>query len=94
MADARAGLSVQLEAFAGNTMEYLRRERDLLIDGVGVPDIATEIDGRHVLIVVRGYHYKEDLADAAALHPGVPAGADRRRRRRGRAARGRATRPI
>ena len=39
MADARAGLAVQLEAFAANTMEYLRRERELLLDGVGVPDI-------------------------------------------------------
>jgi uncharacterized membrane-anchored protein len=61
MNEARAGLAVQLEAFAANTMEYLRRERDLLLDGVGVPDITTEIDGRHALIVVRGYHYKEDL---------------------------------
>ncbi|GAA2728207.1 putative cytokinetic ring protein SteA [Cellulomonas aerilata] len=60
--DARAGLSVQLESFAANTMDYLRRERDLLLDGVGVPDITTVIDGRQVLIVVRGYHYKEDLA--------------------------------
>jgi uncharacterized membrane-anchored protein len=60
--DARAGLSVQLESFAANTMDYLRRERDLLLDGVGVPDITTTIDGRQVLIVVRGYHYKEDLA--------------------------------
>jgi uncharacterized membrane-anchored protein len=61
MNEARAGLAVQLEAFAANTMEYLRRERDLLLDGVGVPDIRTDIDGRHALIVVRGYHYKEDL---------------------------------
>jgi uncharacterized membrane-anchored protein len=61
MVEARAGLAVQLEAFAANTMEYLRRERDLLLDGVGVPDITTTIDGRHALIVVRGYHYKEDL---------------------------------
>ncbi len=60
--EARAGLSVQLESFAANTMDYLRRERDLLLDGVGVPDITTTIDGRQVLIVVRGYHYKEDLA--------------------------------
>ena len=58
---ARAGLSDQLEAFAANTMDYLRKERELLFDGVGVPDIRTELDGRHVLIVVRGYHYKEDL---------------------------------
>ncbi len=61
MDEARAGLSTQLEAFAANTMDYLRRERDLLLDGVGVPNITTPLDGRQVLIVVRGYHYKEDL---------------------------------
>ena len=61
MSRAREGLSDQLEAFAENTMDYLRRERELLFDGVGVPDITTDLDGRHVLIVVRGYHYKEDL---------------------------------
>jgi uncharacterized membrane-anchored protein len=61
MAEARAGLAVQLEAFASNTMEYLRRERELLLDGVGVPDISTRIEGRHALVVVRGYHYREDL---------------------------------
>jgi uncharacterized membrane-anchored protein len=83
MAEAKAGLSVQLEAFAANTMEYMKRERALLLDGVGVPDVATAIDGRHVLVVVRGYDYKEDLA---ALRPyirdyrpvliGVDGGAD------------------
>jgi uncharacterized membrane-anchored protein len=62
MDDARAGLAIQLEAFAANTMEFLRKERDLLLDGVGVPEIRTRIDGRHALIVVRGYHYREDLA--------------------------------
>ncbi|PRY19574.1 putative cytokinetic ring protein SteA [Pseudosporangium ferrugineum] len=61
MADAREGLSVQLEAFAANTMDYLKQERDLLLDGVGVPDVETRIGGRHVLIVVRGYDYKADL---------------------------------
>lgn len=59
--EAREGLSVQLESFAANTMDYLRQERDLLLDGVGVPAIKTKIEGRQVLIVVRGYHYKEDL---------------------------------
>jgi uncharacterized membrane-anchored protein len=61
-AAAREGLSAEIERFAENTMTYLRRERDLLLDGVGVPDISTPIEGRHVLIVVRGYHYREDLA--------------------------------
>ena len=83
MDEARAGLSTQLEAFTANTMEYLRRERDLLLDGVGVPEIHTPIDGRHVLIVVRGYDYRDDLS---ALRPyireyrpvliGVDGGAD------------------
>ncbi|MBF8192667.1 hypothetical protein ITP53_44710 [Nonomuraea sp. K274] len=62
MAEARAGLAVQIEAFAVNTMEYVRGEGRLLIDGVGVPEIRTRMEGRHVLIVVRGYHYKEDIA--------------------------------
>ena len=60
--DAKAGLSAQLEAFAANTMEYMKRERTLLLDGVGVPEIRTRLDGRHVLVVVRGYDYKADLA--------------------------------
>jgi uncharacterized membrane-anchored protein len=61
MASAREGLSVQLEAFAANTMEYLKQERDLLLDGVGVPEVEIPIAGRHCLIVVRGYDYKADL---------------------------------
>jgi uncharacterized membrane-anchored protein len=61
MHDARAGLAVQIESFATNTMEFIRKERELLLDGIGVPPIRTQIDGRHCLIVVRGYHYLEDL---------------------------------
>ena len=61
MADARTGLSSQLEAFTANTMEYLRRERALLLDGVGVPEISTKLEKRHALIVVRGYDYRADL---------------------------------
>ena len=62
MVQARGAMAEQIESFAMNTLEYLRAERDLLIDGVGVPDIRTTIDGRHALIVVRGHHYREDLA--------------------------------
>jgi len=82
---AREGLADQIEAFAANTMEYLRVEKELLLEGVGVPDVATAIDSRHVLIVVRGYDYRSDLA---ALRPyiseykpllmGVDGGADAR----------------
>ena len=61
MHEARAGLSAQIEAFATNTMEFIHKERDLLLDGIGVPPIRTQIEGRHCLIVVRGYHYREDI---------------------------------
>lgn len=60
--EAKAGLSTQLEAFVANTMEYVKREQDLLIDGVGVPNVVTKFEGRHALVVVRGYHYREDIA--------------------------------
>ncbi len=59
---AKAGLSAQLESFVANTMEYVKREQELLTDGVGVPDVRTSFEGRHALIVVRGYHYREDIA--------------------------------
>ena len=62
MAEARLGLATQLEDFAANTMEYMLKERDLLLDGVGVPPLRTRLAGRHALIVVRGYDYKQDLA--------------------------------
>lgn len=62
MTAARAGLAAQLEAFAANTMEYLRRERNYLLDAVTVPELRTKLAGRHALIVVRGYDYAEDLA--------------------------------
>ncbi|WP_139738231.1 putative cytokinetic ring protein SteA [Actinomyces wuliandei] len=83
LAAARKGLSVQLEAFAANTIEYMRGEWDLLLNGVGMPEVSTQMGGRHVLVVVRGYSYKEDLR---ALRPyireyrpviiGVDGGAD------------------
>ncbi len=62
MAEAKTGLSTQLEAFAANTIEYMKRERALLLDGVGVPEVRTNLAGRHVVVVVRGYDYKADLA--------------------------------
>ncbi|HVE28136.1 MAG TPA: putative cytokinetic ring protein SteA [Sporichthya sp.] len=62
MEKAREGLSDQLRAFAANTMEYLEREHSLLLDGVGIPDLETDLEGRHALIVVRGHHYREDIA--------------------------------
>jgi uncharacterized membrane-anchored protein len=61
MVEAKSGLSAQLEAFAVNTSEYMGRERELLLEGVGMPAVHTAFRGRHVLVVVRGYDYAADL---------------------------------
>jgi len=80
---AREGLSDQIEAFTENTMRYLREEKELLLEGIGVPEIRTAVEGRHVLIVVRGYDYRSDLdalrpyiSEYKPLLMGVDGGAD------------------
>lgn len=61
MEKAKDGLGEQLDKFARNTLEYLEREKGLLTDPTNVPPTRTELHGRHVLVVVRGYDYKPDL---------------------------------
>jgi uncharacterized membrane-anchored protein len=61
LTSARTHLGEELEAFARNTVEYLVRERELFLEGAGVPATRTKIEGRHALVVVRGYDYKQDL---------------------------------
>ena len=83
MADARSGLTHQLEAFAANTMEFMQRERALLLDGVGVPDVEVPLHGRQVLVVVPGPGHLEELQrlrgyirEYRPVLVGVGAGAD------------------
>jgi uncharacterized membrane-anchored protein len=59
---AKQSLGDELERFAENTLEYLRRERHLVLDPMPMPDLDVDIKGRHVLLVVRGAEYREDLA--------------------------------
>ncbi len=83
MQDAKTGLVAHLEAFAGNTIEFIRSESPLLIDGIGIPDIDVDVYRRHVLVVADGPGAEDDLK---ALKPfikeyqpvliGVETGAD------------------
>jgi uncharacterized membrane-anchored protein len=64
---ARQSIGDELERFAENTLEYLRRERHLLTDSPTLPDLNVDLAGRHVLIVVRGgTDAKADLATLGA----------------------------
>jgi uncharacterized membrane-anchored protein len=60
--EARRHLGSELERFAENTLEWLRKESHLLTDVPQVPDVGVEFKDRHALIVVRGLDYREDLA--------------------------------
>ncbi len=61
MHDAKTGLVAHLEAFAGNTIEFIRSESPLLIDGIGIPDIDVDVYRRHVVVVTDGPGAVEDL---------------------------------
>ena len=81
--DTKQRIGSEIERFAENTIEYMRDERALVLEAARLPDVRTDFHGRHVLIVVRGYHYKEDLAALRAyirevrpLLIGVDGGAD------------------
>ncbi len=61
MAAAKEGLANQLEAFSANTIEFMRQDRALLLDGVGVPEVRVRLAGRQVLVVADGSDHVEDL---------------------------------
>jgi uncharacterized membrane-anchored protein len=62
---ARQSIGDELERFAENTLQYLRRERHLLTDSPALPDLDVDLSGRHVLVVVRGG--TDARADLSAL---------------------------
>lgn len=59
---AKAEIGHELQRFAENTLEYMRAEQFLLFDSPQVPELGVTIRDRHVLIVVRGDQFKEDLS--------------------------------
>lgn len=82
---ARANIGPELERFAQNTVVYMRQEIALLTGTLDVPPTRVPLEGRHVLIVVRGIDYKEDLRllrqsgylnDVRPVLVGVDGGAD------------------
>ena len=61
MDEARAGIGTELQRFAENTLEYVKREADLVFAPVVLPKLRVSFAGRHALVVVRGHDYKQDL---------------------------------
>ncbi len=80
---ARDGLTAQLEAFTLDAAEHLRREHELLLDGVGIPDLTTQVRGREVVVVSATHEHVADLRalrgylrDRRPVLVGVEGGAD------------------
>jgi len=65
MAEARTGLSAQLESFTHNSTEFLRREQDLLLHGQGAPRIGVRLAGRPVVAVAPAHPHVRELAGLA-----------------------------
>ncbi|HKQ17258.1 MAG TPA: putative cytokinetic ring protein SteA [Solirubrobacterales bacterium] len=62
LAEQRSRIDRAIAEFATNTIEHVRVESELLSGEIRLPQTRTRFDGRHVLIVVRGPRYREDLA--------------------------------
>jgi uncharacterized membrane-anchored protein len=58
---ARAEMGAELEAFAVNTLEWIRREAALTFEPLVLPPLRADFRGRHALVVVRGHDYRNDL---------------------------------
>jgi uncharacterized membrane-anchored protein len=83
LAEQRGRVTEALEAFADNTMRYLREEGSLLAEGIEFPALETRFREKHALVVVRGPGHKRDLRivrgyvrDFKPVLVGVDGGAD------------------
>jgi uncharacterized membrane-anchored protein len=81
--EIRGNLVDELDKFLHNTLEYASKEKDLILGNLTIPDPGIKFEGKPVLVVVRGYHYREDLTiirsyirDVNPILIGVDGGAD------------------
>ncbi|MGI6309042.1 MAG: putative cytokinetic ring protein SteA [Dethiobacteria bacterium] len=61
LALAERNLNRQLDLFVQNTLDYVRKEKHLILGNLEMPELRTKFAGKHVLIVIRGKNYKQDL---------------------------------
>lgn len=60
-ADAQRGLIDHMEAYFGNSIQFIHSEGPLLIDGFGVPDAGAEMKGRKVLVVSPSHDHQQKI---------------------------------
>lgn len=80
---ANENIENELNKFIDNTLEYAAKEKDFVLKPLKSPKLRTKIKGKHVVVVVRGNNYREDLQalrayieDYKPILIGVDGGAD------------------
>ncbi len=58
---AYENIGAELDRFIDNTIEYAKKEKGMILGEVEIPKMLTKYNGKHVLVVVRGHNYKDDL---------------------------------
>jgi uncharacterized membrane-anchored protein len=79
----RQDIGEAIEAFAENTVQHMRQERELLSGKLELPQFSTDFRDRPALVVVRGVDHKRDIRalrpyirDTRPVLVGVDGGAD------------------
>lgn len=83
MKEASSNLWNVLDRFIENTLDYAKREKELIISPIRLPNTSVNMEGHHVLVVIRGDNYREDLKairvyieEVNPIMVGVDGGAD------------------
>lgn len=64
--EAQSRLDDTLSLFIDNTLSYASKEKDLFLKPLVPVPLRTRMHNRHVVVVARGKHYKEDLHTLAS----------------------------
>ena len=61
--EAQQSLVDRMEAFFGNTIQFIHSETPLLIDGIGIPSTGVDFKDRKVLIVSPGFEHRKQIKE-------------------------------
>ena len=80
---AKQNLASELDRFVTNTLDYAHKEKEVILGDIVFPELRHDLQGKAVVVVVRGIGYREDLRVLGAyiqetkpILVGVDGGAD------------------
>jgi uncharacterized membrane-anchored protein len=64
---AHQNIGQEMARFIDNTIMYAQKEKELILGEISFPELSFSIQGRQVVVVVRGLGYQEDLQILASF---------------------------